>query len=219
MRSERSDIIKPQTEGFTLLEVLIGISLTTLLLVLLSEVAFFASHSFSQMRDAAREQQRSQSFRILLVQSLEAAYPYQGFGEGKGHMFIGTRQGVTFLTYGTTALRTSVELQVGSRLLTLSHDGQSVAEISLANFWTFHSGANDVCLRYFGTHSGFGPAAWFGSWDVDGLMPKIVAITNQCEGIIGNQSDSFNWEYYFLPVTASGACKFDDLLQRCRGGI
>ncbi len=209
------------SDGFTMLEVLIGIMLSTLLLLLLSEVAFFANLSFSEVRQAAARQQNDIVFHRTLAQSLESAYPYRNPDDSAAQsgVFAGTNGVVRYSAYSAHRPRTLFEVRVAPDKLTLLEAGAIKAEKPIGAIPLDGARANTVCLRYFGVQQGQGRPTWSGSWAADGRLPVLLAITSQCDELNLAPSTEFWWEFFSLPVTASGACEFDQLLQRCRGDI
>ncbi len=202
-------------EGSTLLEVLIGIALTTMLLLFLSEAAIFADQSFLRVKDAGKQYQAAVTFRTALTQSLEAAYPLRrgAWASDNPGRFKGTEKQLQFSVYGGSWPPDLITVSIDEGVLSLERTGHPNLTLSAAASSFGHS--DDLCLRYFGVEDGVNQAAWHAAWDFDGRLPSLVSIADKCEV----STDLGAAGKFMLPISAPGACQFDELLQRCRGGV
>ena len=176
-----------RTAGFTLLELLIALSIVGVLLVIAFGGLRMGIMAWTRGEDRADVQQRARGLSQILVRAVGGAYPYQGViveGGEKRIFFNGAEQRVEFVTQ-TPALPSGVPAAFTAVVIALEDDAQGralvVRQRILPNREPFKEATvalrdptvQGLELRYLNADG-----SWTDSWDVDTekKLPSAIRI-------------------------------------------
>ena len=224
MKSQHRDPTQSKEAGFTLLELLISMTLLVFLMVLVFGGLRFGSHAWanSEARSSGTDDVRlAQTF---LRHSLELAYPqFVASDPTSAHIdFSGTDSQIAFLgpgaastgigsrartRIGTSGQRGTLELIVAESPELASADFESDAEVLL-------SGLKSFSISYFGATRPNEPAEWRSRWENQTRLPQLIRITAEFP-----ERDARVWpDLVIAPrISADVGCLFDVLTRYCRG--
>lgn len=174
-----------RTGGFTLLEVLIALSIVGVLLLIAFGGLRMGVMAWSQGENRAEAQQHARGLAQILTRTVGAAYPYQGaFGEGpeKRLLFTGDEHRVEFVSQ-VPPLPSGVAAAFTAVVIALEDDAQGralvVRQRILPNREPFSKAEvvlRDPTIQGLDVKYLAGEASWSGSWDADGEKKLPAAI-------------------------------------------
>jgi general secretion pathway protein J len=176
-----------RTAGFTLLELLIALSIVGALLAIAFGGLSMAIAAWTRGEDRAEIQQHTRGITQIIGRTVGAAYPYRGsFGEGpeKRILFVGAENRLEFVTQ-TAAFPTAVPIAFTAVVIAIEDSAQGralvVRQRALPNRQPFTEAAvvlrdptiHGLELQYLGTEG-----SWTDSWHADDekKLPSAVRI-------------------------------------------
>jgi general secretion pathway protein J len=181
-------------QGFTLLELLISITLLGMILVLLFGGLRLGVRSWDAVQHQVDNLNTVRSVENFLRHEMEMARPYRWKGALQKRLaFLGDRNQVNFIAqlpdrFGTGGLY-AVKLEIdrssgGKRLiwkhLPLSSQMQDFSALSLAQEMVLVgpelSGVEDIWLTYYGRESDSAAPRWTEQWESDAGLPLLIRI-------------------------------------------
>src|SRR5690349_9528676 len=224
-RASRKPVDTDET-GFTILELLIALTLLAGLSVLLFGGLRFGTRAWERSEAVASETDQigiGQSFlrRALstsypLLKATDAARPKIDFeGSSEGMRFLApapaalSAGGMSRFTLIATRRNDQNLLLMTSRFeLTREEIGSSATDVTLLH------GFEQVVFRYFGSDQPADPPTWRNSWTERARLPELVSIQ-----VWFPAGDRRTWpELLVAPrLTADASCLYDPVIRRCRG--
>jgi general secretion pathway protein J len=210
--------------GFTLLELLISMTILSLLLTVVFGGLTFGARAWEQTLQSTASALDIKTAQAFLRSSLGRAYPHYVVKEpGRAYVdFQGTTERMSFLapppqvfSDGGRArfeLRRSGEAGRQGLLLTLRPElhgtGPNLAEETLVD------NAASVSFAYFGSTGAGEPEVWRDSWENRHTLPALIRIRAAFA-----EGDTRSWpELIIAPhVTVDVSCNFDPLTKYCTG--
>ena len=181
--------MKQQTQGFTLIEVLIAMTLLSMMMVLLFASLKICADSWEKGENKINEVNELAVVYTFFQQHLSLAHPlWNDFSsEEKTFSFQGSAHSLQFVSTmpasaGKSGLQLfSVDLQ--------SDNNDSFIKVSLMPFFPLAEGAawhkeedilinhiSDFSLAYFGSDDGLSLASWQDEWLAKNSLPRLVKI-------------------------------------------
>jgi general secretion pathway protein J len=212
--------------GFTLMELLVAITLLGLLSLVLTGSLRFGLNAWARGADHAEGIDDALMVQDFLRRTIGDAYPLFLPGDptrGNGFVdFDGTRDSLRFLAGAPIALGGRGRVRFG---LTLAKGKErsdllvtSTPELSDATA----PPARKILLReveaielvYFGTKRGEKQAAWHDAWSAEPALPQLVRLKVRFP-----QGDTRVWPDLIIAprITADVGCVHDPLTKQCRG--
>jgi len=193
MRRQNRSIAWAQ-QGFTLLELLISLTLLGLILVLLFGGLRLSVRSWDSVQKKVDNLNSVRSVESFLRREMEQIYPYRWkAAPAQRFAFVGERNKVNFVaplpsrigSGGLYAVALELEQTGNGRRLTWRHlplDPQmqdfsalgATKEIVLAG--TELSAVDDIWLTYFGRETESAAPRWVDRWDSTVTMPQLIRI-------------------------------------------
>nr|WP_295771941.1 prepilin-type N-terminal cleavage/methylation domain-containing protein [Rhodoferax sp.] len=186
-------VSRPQL-GFTLLELLISITLLGLILVLLFGGLRLGVRSWDAVQKQVDSLNTVRSVENFLRSEIALTYPYRWKqAPGQRMAFLGERNKLSFVTQlpsrvgagGLYAVSVELEhLDSGKRVvwrqLPLNPRGQDFSELAQAKEMvlaaTELNTVEDIWLTYYGRESESAPPRWLDRWESDVRLPMLVRI-------------------------------------------
>jgi general secretion pathway protein J len=181
-------------QGFTLLELLISITLLGMILVLLFGGLRLGVRSWDAVQHQVDNLNTVRAVENFLRHEVELTRPYRWKGAVLQRMaFFGDRSQVNFVTQlpdrigagGLYSVRLEIERRGDSkrmiwRHLPLSHQMQDFSTLSGAQEMVLVgpelSGVEDIWLTYYGRESDSATPRWTDHWELDGSLPLLIRI-------------------------------------------
>ncbi len=189
--------------GFTLLEVLIALSLSALVMTGLFSAAGFSQKARDKTLAAADQLAEGQALTARLAALIATAQPLR-VNDDKGNLllgFEGTADSLKFYTYnpggGLPPGRYHIALEVQPReagadlVIKLSEAGGSLAETTAL----LRPDIEAFEIAYFGSREG-GAAAWWSAWPPSHAGPALLRLSLRADG----RAHSFHVRPRLLPV-------------------
>ena len=203
-------------QGFTLLELLISITLLGFILVLLFGGLRLGVRSWDAVQQQVDNLNSVRSIESFLRREMEATYPYRWkTTPSRTLAFVGERNAVRFVAPMSSRIgagglyaisleleRTSTGRRLLWRYLPITPEVQDfsvlerVPEIVLAG--TELSAVDDIWLTYFGKESEGSEPQWMDRWDSNVALPMLIRIQARF-------ADGSEWpDFVVAPMLASG---------------
>jgi general secretion pathway protein J len=216
--------VNPQA-GFTLVELLVAITLLSLLSLVLTSSLRFGLTAWARGTDHAEGVDHSLLVQSFLRRTIGDAYPYFSRTDPTraGQVdFAGTAQSLRFLASAPRALggsgrvRFEVSLRSGA-----GHSDVMVASIPELADATIEPTRNllmpsvaAVEFAYFGRKRADRQAAWHEAWTGEPTLPQLVRLKVRLPS-----GDARLWpDLVIVPrIAADVSCVYDPLTKRCRG--
>lgn len=211
--------------GFTLVEVLVAITLLSLLSVALTGGLRLGIDSWARGSAHSDDLSRTLAVQSLLRELLGQADPYfLASGPTQGYVdFYGTTSSLTLLAPPPAALgvtgRARFTLSVTRRqeladMIMTSQPELAVADGSAIEQKTLVTGAATIELAYFGRLGSEPEARWHDRWGGQAALPQLIGI--RVEFL---RDDTRVWpDLVVAPrITADVGCVYDRLTTLCRG--
>lgn len=182
---EDQDSLKKE-RGFTLLELLIAISLLALLAVMMSSGLHFGVRVWEKNSVATSRLEKISLTQEFLRQAISKAYPHALKGDSPGKIkidFHGQEHHLDFLTPMPEALgaaglaRMSLDVEesnTGSRLILSWRPELAPDDPTLDRHATLLANIAEVSFSYFG--SAKDTLSWTPDWDVQATLPALIRI-------------------------------------------
>lgn len=177
--------IVDQTDGFTVLELLVSLALLTLITAHLSG-ALYQSRRVSEIQVRISDRLERQLIRHYLTSSLANAQSVFDAGSENQPMlaFDGTPDTLSFVAVNDSRLdrgglyKHQVEVGDGeegrSLVLTRNLFRPSISVSSSVETRTLLSGLDNATFRYFGTLAGEREAGWHDTWQSQKSLPQLI---------------------------------------------
>jgi len=224
-RASRKPVDTDET-GFTLLELLIALTLLAALSVLLFGGLRFGTRAWERSEAVASETDQIGIAQSFLRRALSTSYPLLKATDAARPKidFEGSSEGMRFLAPAPAALSAggmSRFTLIATRrndqnlLLMTSRFELTREEIgSSATDFTLLHGFEHVEFRYFCSDQPADPPTWRDSWTERARLPELVGIQVRFPA-----GDRRTWpELLVAPrLTADASCLYDPVIRRCRG--
>lgn len=212
--------------GFTLMELLVAITLLSLLSLVLTSSLRFGLSAWARGTEHAERVDQVLLVQDFLRRTIADAYPYflpSDPTRGGGHVdFSGSARSLRFLASAPIALggRGRVRFEISSvgspgRLdLVVVTAPELAAPAAIRERKALISNVEAIELAYFGKRRSDRFAAWRDAWEAEPELPQLVRLKVKLP-----DGDTRSWpDLTVAPrLTADVSCVHDPLTKRCRG--
>lgn len=210
--------------GFTLLELLIAMTLVSLLSVLLLGGLHMGTRVWERSADVADEMDEVRAARGFLRNTISQAYPALKKNPVQGFYvldFAGSASEVRFLAPMPQAVnaggfaRLTIKVQPGGtgQQLVALWEPEFAADAALDRTVVLLDGLSNAGFQYFGGAAGQ-PDGWSDSWTPTTIMPKLVRLN-----VRFTQDGRRIWQDLVVApaISVSADCIYDPSTQGCAG--
>lgn len=211
--------------GFTLLELLIAMTLLGLLMVVVLGGLRFGARAWERNEAHTMATDDIRQAQSLLRREIAHAYPYfimkQEDLTNRHVDFKGTESEMTFLAPAPAALGgagwahvTFEEVAVGGKPALVMSATPELSTASSPARDILLQGLKSLAFSYFGPDEPGGPSSWHDDWDQVKWMPQLVRVTAEFEA-----GDARMWpELLVAPrISVDVNCTYDPLTKYCAG--
>ena len=211
----------PPEAGFTLLEVLVSMTLLAMLSVALLASIRFGTEIWRVSERAASGSNRIRNVQAELSQAIARAYPETVGDASNGHVdFDGQADSLTFLTPDKNVpgalSRITISVDDGGNAadLTLSQALELSASPNEDSSHVLLQGVKSVDIAYFGKRGDKAIPDWEGSWRNRSALPQLIRIR-----VSFSDPHARPWhELIVAPhITADVNCTYDPVTKSCQG--
>ncbi len=207
--------------GFTLLELIISITLLAMLSVLLFGGLSFGTRVWEKTQTSTTDTNRIRSVQALLAGELSQIYPiFVLASPADRHVeFDGEANAVTFLTPSRTMpgalnwVHIAAEHINGQVVLTEN----AVPELAVSQSNVAHKilmpGLKSLDFAYFGTWSSDTPAQWNASWKNGPALPALIRV----RASFADRNEKWPDLIVTPRVDVDESCVYDALTKYCQG--
>jgi general secretion pathway protein J len=180
---------KNQNQGFTLIEILVSLSLLSIVFLLLFSSLYTANKSWSAGEKKISSNDETRVIALFLRRQISQALPITWVHEGEGHLlFKGTENtlvfttslpahrgggGLNLITLSVVQLEDTSNLIIKNQLLSSE---LSSYEVNENNTTTLVSNIDNIEISYFGSDEVNQPEDWHYDWIDKKSMPKLIRI-------------------------------------------
>jgi general secretion pathway protein J len=212
--------------GFTLMELLVAITLLSLLSLVLTSSLRFGLTAWARGTDHAERVDHGLIVQDFLRRAIGDAYPYflsTDPTRGTGRVdFVGTAQSLRFLSPAPIALggrgrvrfEVSVDRNGGRSDLVVASAPELADSTSTPERKILMPDVEAIELAYFGKRRSDRAANWHDAWAEEPALPQLVRLKVRLRS-----GDTRAWpDLVVAPrITADVSCVHDPLTKRCRG--
>jgi general secretion pathway protein J len=214
---------RAESAGFTLVEVLVALTLLALLLPLAFGALRQATAAWERIGGDAAAAEQINGAQAFLMRQLTQAYPaYLGTLPTPQIDFEGRAGELGFVAPLPAALqvggmgryRVATEWREGRRDLVLRWQAQLGRDDRPRQTLPLVTDIDRVELRYFGATRPGGPPAWHREWRAAQSLPSLIAMQ-----VVFRPRDRRAWPELVVAtaIDVDGTCLFDPLTRGCRG--
>lgn len=211
--------------GFTLMELLIALSVLSLLMLLLTGGLRFGSRAWERADHVSNVRQEIDLGRAFLTRHLKAAYPMMG-GKVDGISsvrFDGSARNLVFVTTAPRQLKNHSFVEISLSLVPhggavqLRVVGREVGANSMSTALfdeTVLSGIKSLSLSYYGASTAGGTEKWSTDWKTKSRPPKLIKVA-----IKFLNETNYLWDDLIISpkIDVDVSCVYDPLTQYCKG--
>lgn len=215
-----------ENSGFTLVELLIALTLLAMLSLLLFGGLRFGTRSWQRSEADVSATDQIGIAQSFLRRALEAAYPARLLPDTAQAKidFEGTSQGIRFLTPAPAALSVGgmgrftliADRRENEKVLSMISRFELARENSSSSAMDVRllGGFDNAEFEYFGSDRPADPPTWRNSWTDHATLPELVRIR-----IKFSDGDRRSWpDLVVAPrLTVDANCLYDPVIRRCRG--
>lgn len=217
--------LRERRSGFTLMELLIALSILALLMLLLTGGLRFGSRVWERADHVSNVRQEIDLGRTFLTRHLESAYPMMGRPvDGRSSVrFDGSARKLVFITRAPRQLadHSFVEMSLSlvsyeglSQLQVVGREVREVARRTPLFDETLLPGIKSLSLSYYGADTAGATAKWSSDWKSKSRSPELIKVA-----IKFSDETNYLWDDLVISpkVDVDVSCVYDPLTQYCKG--
>lgn len=215
--------ISDRNGGYTVLELIIALSLMSFLSLMLFGGLRFGTRAWETIDQSARSTDDVRLAQNWIYHEIAAAYPAYVRAPPPGHIeFSGTQDDIRFIAPVATALESAGYAHVQLRIVEGTHGFDLMADESPESptastataRYVIIGGLSSASFSYFGKTSANEASAWHDRWEARTELPRLVRITGAFPA-----RDGRHWPDLFVSprINADQSCIYDVLTRMCRG--
>lgn len=217
--------LRERRSGFTLMELLVALSILSLLMLLLTGGLRFGSRVWERADHVSNVRQEIDLGRAFLTRHLEAAYPMMGRPvDGRSSVrFDGSARKLVFVTRAPRQLagQSFVEMSLSlvphegySQLQVVGRDVREETPQTPLFDEMLLPGIKSFALSYYGAGTTGATAKWSSDWKNKSRSPQLIKVA-----IKFLDETNYLWDDLLISpkVDVDVSCVYDPLTQYCKG--